>query len=351
MSNSLIKLGKGIMFGTQRYLQGDLDYFLNNYDTFSDDSIDKGYSMDMATLSMLSSNEDKTKLLYNGKEISGTGGGTSFYPITITVKDAGFDFTDKIVSVLKDGVVVKSGTFVDGICEFNFDNIGTYIINCEETNFPITIPYFGQYKQTIYKTAWIEIIDAANIDKANYTSFSEVLAVQSNVNAIKNSQVACDIMKNRILEVLEIIGYADLFYVAANDATTMSTICESQEARIALYNNYSVTEPILANSNVAINVIKTSSRYETIEKTMGARTDNANYVDTLIYNGSAFVLEVQCTGSLAGLNIGVFAQSPQVFSTITVDGLKIVNRFASTVKGARYTANNTTTAIVKLLKI
>lgn len=69
-TNSLIKTGtKKQVFGQQAYTQEELQYFLDNFDEYTEDQTENSYGFDMKTLSLLSSNNVYTRLLYNGEEI------------------------------------------------------------------------------------------------------------------------------------------------------------------------------------------------------------------------------------------------------------------------------------------
>lgn len=71
MTNSLIKAGTKLgVLGQEFYTQEELQYFLDNYDTFTEDMISHKYSLDMTTLSLISSNDTYTTLMYNGEEIT-----------------------------------------------------------------------------------------------------------------------------------------------------------------------------------------------------------------------------------------------------------------------------------------
>lgn len=70
MTNSLIKSGtKKGLFGLESYTQEELDLFLDNFDTFTEDMVEVGYGFDMKTLSLISSDNTYTTLLYNGEPI------------------------------------------------------------------------------------------------------------------------------------------------------------------------------------------------------------------------------------------------------------------------------------------
>jgi hypothetical protein len=68
--NSLIKPGRQAVLGQQKYTQEELDYFLQNYSTFTEsNNIENSYGVDMKALSLLSTNAAADTLFFNGNPV------------------------------------------------------------------------------------------------------------------------------------------------------------------------------------------------------------------------------------------------------------------------------------------
>lgn len=113
-----------------------------------------------------------------------------------------------------------------------------------------------------------------------------------------------------------------------SDSSEMEKICESEHARNLIYNNYEIFEPIISNSEICLEAMKNSSRYE-IKSLTG---QYKNY-----YDGKAFVLGMSCSGNSYGnytcgeyLSGNFDWNNPRDYYSTT--GLSyIVNKFASSV--------------------
>lgn len=138
--------------------------------------------------------------------------------------------------------------------------------------------------------------------------------------------------------MINICKNADAMAVICENEAMFKNLIEYQEFRTAMYDNAEITESVIANSTVALEAMKTSSRYAS------AATGKLNSSSTTqtVYDGKAFVLT--CA-----------AYSNQQYSIYLIAGNFIVgnetvtgrggsgktltmtlNKFASSVTGKRY---------------
>lgn len=153
----------------------------------------------------------------------------------------------------------------------------------------------------------------------NYTTMDEILNDNNLLENIYNNDVALDYVLNSqniilpemisnsnsfefIINNLEIFtkvcdntetfnkicNNVDAFTKVCNNADAFTKVCNSSTLRLALYNNYSVTENIIARSQVALNVMKKSSNYVVIKKNVNKYAGRIEF--TRFYSGKAFVL-------------------------------------------------------------
>lgn len=152
MTNSLVKSGtrKGL-FGQEFYSKEELDLFITNYDTFTESSIEAGYGFDMKTLSLISSDNTYTTLLYNGEPITLSSElinelkQASFSPVQIKIiandiEDEGAQITASCNSRTVMGIVKN------GVCILESTEIGTYTISTSYLSKELIIPYYGKYE-------------------------------------------------------------------------------------------------------------------------------------------------------------------------------------------------------------
>lgn len=76
-------------------------------------------------------------------------------------------------------------------------------------------------------------------------------------------------------------------------------MCENENARLAMYNNYTITEDILANSSKAIEIMKNSSRYQVVNNSID---DRRNF--STLYAGKAFVFSISQSCSSKTMSAG-----------------------------------------------
>ena len=117
-----------------------------------------------------------------------------------------------------------------------------------------------------------------------------------------------------------------------------SIFLEQQNARLAMYNNYGVTESILASSTKGVDTMKNSPRYQVVNASKQLVYKDGTGVT--LYAGKAFVMSIsQNTHSLTAYRTKhggyingdtyLYIASPSTYGT---DGLKYpVLKFASSV--------------------
>lgn len=86
----------------------------------------------------------------------------------------------------------------------------------------------------------------------------------------------------------EICSSKNIFTICANSKKMLKKMYESKISRNAMYDNAEITEPILANSNMALEMMKESEQYEVVSASLRREFDT-------LYDGKAFVLGVSQT--------------------------------------------------------
>ena len=167
------------------------------------------------------------------------------------------------------------------------------------------------------------------------TTFCNAMAASSvAMNAVAASSVARDaclksttamnaIYASDIAVAKFAVGVAGLSPV---DYANMSTVAASSVARTALYNSASVVEPILAKSPTALNALRNSAQFTTVQA-------NSSDNDTTLYNGKAFVLEVWSSAKYTNGNHihGKYIIGNDRISSANSSSHDAVNKFASSV--------------------
>lgn len=165
-------------------------------------------------------------------------------------------------------------------------------------------------------------LSLSNISTTNVTCsvyFSSKSLYATVLKNISNENVLSEIFSvpDNVVDILSI-----------DDEDLMAKLLELQSFRNAIYDNYQLTESIIANSPTILNAMKNSTRYQVISRT----GQNKNF-----YSGKAFVLGFSCAGGSSGnyragkfLSSGEFQWSPA--SYYSSNGLAYkVNKFASNV--------------------
>lgn len=83
----------------------------------------------------------------------------------------------------------------------------------------------------------------------------------------------------------EICSSKNIFTICVNSKKILKKMYESRIAREAMYDNAEITEQILANSNMALEMMKESEQYEVVSTVLRREFDT-------LYDGKAFVLGV-----------------------------------------------------------
>ena len=131
------------------------------------------------------------------------------------------------------------------------------------------------------------ICELANIDYSSYNSINEIISIKENREKIINSEKAIEYLfnSNDKYFVDSFISNSDMFYLIANNETSMTLLCNSEIARNSIYDNYLITENIIANSNIAMSTMMNSSRFEKVSHSMTTEFSN-------LYDNKAFVFGI-----------------------------------------------------------
>lgn len=178
---------------------------------------------------------------------------------------------------------------------------------------------------------WKIVLSKAGIDSTQYNDFTEAMTSE-NINLIANSKDSLD-------NIGKLFSNATYFEIIANNNILMSAICENSNARLEMYNNYTTTESIIANSQVALSAMQSSTRYVVLSKNIYKYAGDISF--TTMYNDKAFVLGVSQgrntdggfkteVGNLLSVSGGIQKQTANYTNATT--GLKYrINKFASIV--------------------
>jgi len=188
--------------------------------------------------------------------------------------------------------------------------------------------------------SWQRLLANASIDYNLYNNFSESMTTD-NINKIVSSEEAMNYIG-------KLFSNESYFELIANNSVMMEAICENSNARLEMYNNYNITQGILASSSTAINAMKSSSRYEVISDSTHVLQKGME--TRVLYNDKAFVIGISqmswdSTNSnyqtihgyyIDGSNHSVFGNgyiNTQINETYGNSGLKkTVYKFASKVE-------------------
>ena len=145
----------------------------------------------------------------------------------------------------------------------------------------------AQNEENIRISNYENIIDSIFINNRESNSANIVDILKYLAGEIENSEYdkQIDQLVNSNESMQEICSSSELFSVCASSKVIMEKICGSSIARNAMYDNYAVTESILAASSIAKQAMQESSQYEVVNAYM------ATSFNTL-YDGKAFVLGV-----------------------------------------------------------
>lgn len=256
----------------------------------------------------------------------------------------GFKNNEAAMNVMLDGLVdyfnaqysaetIKSSM---AVIEDNISNLvgGTATIT-EGTS---TADKVSKYISTLKNvTNYADIIITNFNSILNVDAFTKALVKLSNADEVlfKNSEVLNKLFSN-----------ATVFQIMANNTVLMSKIADTQESRTAMYNNYKVTQSILASSTVALNVMSSRAVTYSIEGTSS--------VSKVVYSGKGFVLNMSFnsseTASLGNFTDGS-AKETLKGKTLGSVTTKSINKFVSTLYLGHNKSNGTRIVTAKLFKI
>ena len=112
------------------------------------------------------------------------------------------------------------------------------------------------------------------------------------LNSFFNNEKTWNMVLDSQDEILSrILSNAQAFTILANNKQAFEAFCEDGNARTLMYNQYTITESILANSTTAIEVMKNSTRYQVVSVGLNAREEKT------LYAGKAFVIAISQNGS------------------------------------------------------
>lgn len=271
---------------------------------------------------------------------------------TITIEIDGFEvLIDSAEAKILDIVDMKKNNRTESKIIPSFEisaktRVGKIVIDYKEANFDESnVVKYEIYvdKRKIGETNSLPYNIIGEEDKT-YSNI-KVIAVDRN-NEIKTSDNTLNVtMYHDIVSLVtqnlqdkdllvEIFSDKPSMEKIASDSKVMSAICESSEARNALYDAHDVTEEVLANSSIAINAMKASSRCET-RGVIYKGTDAGGS----IYSGKAFVLNVWMNSDLVGASSykqyhGMYIIGDEVLSMTPTGKHVPINKFASKVSAS-----------------
>ena len=162
---------------------------------------------------------------------------------------------------------------------YNREN-GTISIERLKDNITITIVSKIEFDQI---ATLVQMLD----ENCNYTTMAEVISDTNLFNRLLSNEKTLDYIFNSKDVILPgITSNAQAFTAVIDHETAFQAMCENANARLAMYNSYTVTESILGNSSKALEGMKNSSRYEVINGVVDARNGGT------LYGGKAFVFSV-----------------------------------------------------------
>ena len=220
---------------------------------------------------------------------------------------------------------VSNRTMITALCT----NATTMPIACRSTTFCNAMA-----ASSVAMNAVAASSVAMNAVAASSVAMAAVIANTNALNTVAASSVARDaclksttamnaIYASDIAVAKFAVGVAGLSPV---DYANMSTVAASSVARTALYNSASVVEPILAKSPTALNALRNSAQFTTVQA-------NSSDNDTTLYNGKAFVLEVWSSAKYTNGNHihGKYIIGNDRISSANSSSHDAVNKFASSV--------------------
>ena len=206
--------------------------------------------------------------------------------------------------------------------------------------------------------AWLACIGNPNTEGYSVNNLDELFQNTTLINNLVNNENAIEyLIKSK--EILfpysanYICASSSWFKIVSNNSTFMTQACEYSEWRNAMYNNYQITESVIANSNTVKNIMKSSTQYAVV-------TRNSTKDMTAVYDGKAFVFgfsqnwdtstDTHYLGYYPSVSGGVisFLYRDSYGSSGTT---YTINKFASTVATSNRNRNHSSSVWFTIFKI
>ena len=180
----------------------------------------------------------------------------------------------------------------------------------------------------------------ANFDYKTYTlSLTNITTANPtctlNFSSDSIAKVIMDNMNNDTL-LNSIFNNSETFTQFANCQEAVSLMCESSKLRNLMYNNYTVTQSIIRSNQTMMNTMKASDQY----KNYSCSSYTRNNYQTIV-NKKVFLFDVKTTSmNSTGLGLGGYLDGTANGQIATSVGTFTINKFMSTITGAKVNANN-----------
>lgn len=180
----------------------------------------------------------------------------------------------------------------------------------------------------------------ACIGNTENLTIDQIIGNETLLSNLNNSEDALNyLIKSTEIILPKFFENENNFSKIANNSKAMKKICESEVCRKLMYDNYAITESVLAKSEVAINAMMNSSRYEVVSN--GNPIGGSEELYKELYKGKAFVIGISQNSfnkDTRKTNHGLYINGEQMLKTTATltygtSGLVYrVNKFASEVR-------------------
>lgn len=184
-------------------------------------------------------------------------------------------------------------------------NNGTKI-SFDEENWNFTVSNFSDVNTVFtfyFENEVSKLVSLAKLDGNKYNNLNDILKDNDAINKIFDTKESKDYFiknngNNKLFEQFssKVCSDSEIFKLIV-DKNVFSDMIEIQRFRNDMYDNYQVTENILAQSQNAIQAMIASSNFK-LSKT-------SSY-DESIYDGKAFLIGISQTGNNTNQNVGYF---------------------------------------------
>lgn len=184
-------------------------------------------------------------------------------------------------------------------------NDGTKI-SFDEESWSFTVSNFTDINTVFtfyFENKVSKLLSLAKLDKNKYNTLDDVLKDNDAINKILDTKESKDYLltnngNNKLFEKFssEVCSDSEKFKLIVNKST-FSDMLEIQKFRNDMYDNYLVTENILAQSQNAIQAMIASSNFN---------VSSTSSYNLNIYDGKAFLIGISQTGDNTNQNIGYF---------------------------------------------